>query len=261
MEVMLVRSTVGMTFENSRVRPFRSVHHTASAVSVCGGGTSLRPGEISLAHRGVLFLDEFTEFRRDLLESLRQPLEDGEIIVSRSSGTVTYPSRVLLAVACNPCPCGWYGDPVEQCRCSAADVERYQKKLSGPILDRLDMYVSVPRLTSDELLDVQGPGAEKSVDIRERVYRARSVQQKRWRRHGFSCNAEVPEKLLRKSLGMSGEASTFLKGLATSIRLSGRGISRVLKVARTVADLAGQEHVQPSHISEAIAYRETGFLS
>ncbi len=261
MEVMLVKSTVGMPFENSRIRPFRSVHHTASAVSVCGGGTSLRPGEISLAHRGVLFLDEFTEFRRDLLESLRQPLEDGEIVVSRSSGSVVYPSRVLLAVACNPCACGWYGDPVEPCRCSAADVERYQKKLSGPILDRLDMYVSVPRLTTEELLNIEGTGAEKSQSIRKRVFRARKIQQERWEKKGFSCNAEIPEKLLRTDLEMSPDAGAFLKSLASSIRLSGRGISRVLKVARTVADLEGSAHVKTPHVSEAIAYRETGFLS
>ncbi|HPI97677.1 MAG TPA: YifB family Mg chelatase-like AAA ATPase [Synergistales bacterium] len=260
-EVMLVRSTVGLAFENSRNRPFRAVHHTSSAVAVCGGGTSLRPGEITLAHRGVLFLDEFTEFRRDLLESLRQPVEDGNIVVSRSTGSVTYPSRVLLVAACNPCPCGWKGDPLEPCRCSPTEVERYQKKMSGPILDRIDLYVSVPRLSSRELLGLEGQQGEKSCRIRERVCAARKIQQKRWSSWGYSCNAELPEKLLRKEIPLKGDVRNFLQSIASSLRLSGRGLSRVLRVARTIADLEGSETVAVPHLSEALAYRETGFLS
>lgn len=158
MEVLLVRSTVGLPLDSSRRRPFRAIHHTSSTISVCGGGTNLRPGEVSLAHRGVLFLDEFTEFRRDLLESLRQPLEDGFISVSRASGSVTYPARVLFVAACNPCPCGFLGDPVEPCRCSPSAVDRYRRKMSGPILDRIDLCVTVPRLTPDELVQAEGQG-------------------------------------------------------------------------------------------------------
>ncbi|MCL1941846.1 MAG: YifB family Mg chelatase-like AAA ATPase, partial [Synergistaceae bacterium] len=161
-EVLLVRSTLGLSWNDGRRRPFRTVHFTASSVSVCGGGTSLRPGEISLAHRGVLFLDEFTEFRRDLTESLRQPIEDGKIFVSRVSGTVEYPCRVLLTLAANPCACGHLGDPVYECICSARDVERYKRKLSGPMLDRIDLQISVPRLLPEELLsfgEAAQPGA------------------------------------------------------------------------------------------------------
>ena len=261
MEVMLIRSTLGLGGSEGRERPFRPVHHTASTVSICGGGTNLRPGELSMAHRGVLFLDEFTEFRRDLLESLRQPLEDGEIVVSRASGSVTYPAQVLLVAACNPCACGWLGDPVEQCRCSAHDIERYQKKLSGPILDRIDLYVSVPRLTPDELLSLEGKCGESSAVIRKRVCRARKIQLDRWSGEGFRSNAELSEKLLRTSISLSTEARSFLGSVSGAIKLSGRGMSRILKVSRTIADLAGSETISTVHISEALAYRETGFLA
>jgi len=261
MEVMLIRSTLGLGCTASRERPFRPVHHTASTVSICGGGTNLRPGEISMAHRGVLFLDEFTEFRRDLLESLRQPLEDGEIVVSRATGSVTYPAQVLLVAACNPCPCGWLGDPVEQCRCSVHDIERYQKKLSGPILDRMDLYVSVPRLTPDELLNLEGKCGESSSAIRERVCKARKRQADRWSGDGFLSNAEIPEKLIRTKIGLSREARSFLSSVAGTMKLSGRGMSRILKVSRTIADLSGAEGISTADISEALAYRETGFLS
>lgn len=261
MEVMLVRSTLGLQCRTGRERPFRPIHHTASTVAICGGGANLRPGEISLAHRGVLFLDEFTEFRRDLLESLRQPLEDGEIVVSRSAGSVTYPSQVLLAVACNPCPCGWLGDPVEQCRCSSNEIERYQKKLSGPILDRIDLYVPVPRLTPEELLSLEGKCGESSSVIRERVCRARELQQERWADFNVSSNSELPEKVLRTKLGLAREARSFLGSVAGTLRLSGRGISRVLKVSRTIADLEGAGEISTTHVSEALAYRQTGFLA
>ena len=258
LEATLVRSTLGIPFEKGMHPPFRAVHHTASIVAICGGGSALRPGEISLAHRGVLFLDEFPEFRRDILESLRQPLEDGQITVSRASGSVTYPSRVLLAVACNPCMCGWIGDPVERCICSAADLERYRRKISGPILDRIDLHVAVPRLLPEELVAVEGDGGEGSAAIAGRVKAAREIQRTRWAESGCTCNAELPERLVKKSLHLDLKVRPFLASMAGRLRLSGRGISRVLKVARTIADLAASEKVEVSHVAEALAYRDGG---
>jgi len=258
LETALVRSTLGIPFDRGMKPPFRTVHHTASIVSICGGGSTLRPGEVSLAHRGVLFLDEFPEFRRDLLEGLRQPLEDGRITVSRASGSVTYPCRVLLVAACNPCPCGWSGDPVEKCTCSVPELERYQRKISGPILDRIDLHVPVPRLLPEELVAVEDTGAEPSAEIAFRVRKARELQRKRWSGTGFSCNAELPERMVKRSLMLSADVRPFLSSMAERLRLSGRGISRVLKVARTIADLASSEKVQVPHVAEALAYRDGG---
>ncbi|MDD2454026.1 MAG: YifB family Mg chelatase-like AAA ATPase [Synergistaceae bacterium] len=258
LETALVRSTLGIPFDRGMKPPFRTVHHTASIVSICGGGSTLRPGEVSLAHRGVLFLDEFPEFRRDLLEGLRQPLEDGRITVSRASGSVTYPCRVLLVAACNPCPCGWAGDPVEKCTCSVPELERYQRKISGPILDRIDLHVPVPRLLPEELVAVEDTGAEPSSAIAIRVRNARELQRKRWAGTGFSCNAELPERMVKRSLMLSADVRPFLSSMAERLRLSGRGISRVLKVARTIADLASTEKVQVPHVAEALAYRDGG---
>ena len=253
-ETLLVRSTLGLPAEPGRKRPFRMVHFSASSVAICGGGSSLRPGEISLAHRGVLFLDEFTEFKRDLTESLRAPLEDGQIVVSRASGTVVYPSRVLLALAANPCACGHLGDPVEKCVCSTVERARYKRKLSGPILDRIDLQIAVPRLLPEELLSFSN-NAESSETIRERVCKARAVQQKRWAAYGFSCNAELTEKIVRRHLELASDTRDFLSGMANKLNLSGRGISRVLKVARTIADLAGEPRIQIPHLAESLMYR------
>mgnify|MGYP003807232489 CR=1 FL=1 len=258
LEAAQVRSTLGMAFDPGMTPPFRTVHHTASTVSVCGGGATLRPGEVSLAHRGVLFLDEFPEFRRDLLEALRQPLEDGKITVSRASGSVIYPCRVLLVAACNPCPCGWDGDPVERCTCSAQERDRYRKKLSGPILDRIDLHVPVPRLLPGELVAVESEGGEGSGAIARRVRTARELQRERWAGDGFSCNAELPERMVKRALRLDKGVRPFLASMAERLRLSGRGISRVLKVSRTIADLAGSPGVEVSHVAEALAYRDGG---
>ena len=207
-----------------------------------------------IKHRGVLFLDEFTEFRRDLTESLRQPIEDGKIFVSRVSGTVEYPSRVLLALAANPCACGHLGDPVYECICSSREIERYKRKLSGPMLDRIDLQISVPRLLPEELLSFGGV-AESSAEIRKRVCRARKIQQNRWDEFGYSCNAELPEKIVRRNFDLSIESREYLTKMAGKLRVSGRGISRVLKVARTIADLAEEEKILASHIAESLMYR------
>lgn len=257
-ETLLVRSTLGIKPESGRIRPFRLVHFTASTVSVCGGGSDLRPGEISLAHRGVLFLDEYTEFRRDLTESLRAPIEDGEIVVSRAAGSVKYPSRVLLVLAANPCACGYLGDPVTPCKCSAYEIERYKRKLSGPIMDRIDLQIAVPRLTPEELLSIDSKGIspEPSASIRKRVISARNIQLERWKEYGYTCNAEIPERLVKKCLTIDDETRSYLVLMATRFNLSGRGMSRVLKVARTIADLSGDEKLQKKHIGEALIYRQ-----
>lgn len=257
-ETLLVRSTLGMPFKPGRVRPFRTVHFTASTVSICGGGSSLRPGEVSLAHRGVLFLDEYTEFRRDLTESLRAPIEDGIVTISRASGTVTYPSRVLLILAANPCACGYAGDPVMTCTCSSLDIERYKRKLSGPIMDRIDLQINVPRLTPEELLSFTDKNniPESSSVIRERVINARRIQQNRWREFGLTCNAELPEKLVRRFLTLDDNSRDYLARMAARFNLSGRGLSRVLKVSRTIADLAGDEKIDRKHLAEAMMYRQ-----
>ena len=260
LETLLIRSAVGLPAPVDRRRPFRQVHHTASTVSICGGGSDIRPGEVSLAHRGVLFLDEFTEFRRDLIEALRQPLEDGFITVNRAAGSVTYPSRVLLVLAANPCACGWRGDPVEQCRCSSVELERYRRKFSGPMLDRVDLYVSVPRLTPQELLELGGAGGESSASIRERVVRARAMQWERKRVTGAECNAELSERQLKNNVSLSTDARKYLSSMAERLRLSGRGLSRVLRVARTISDLAGSRSIEASSVAEALAYRDAGVL-
>lgn len=257
-ETLLVRSTLGIKPEPGRVRPFRTVHFTASTVSICGGGFDLRPGEVSLAHRGVLFLDEYTEFRRDLTESLRAPIEDGEIVVSRASGSVKYPSRVLLVLAANPCACGYLGDPVTPCKCSQYEIERYKRKLSGPIMDRIDLQIAVPRLTPEELLSIDSKGIspEPSASIRKRVINARKIQIERWKEYGYTCNAEIPEKLVKRCLTLDDETRSYLAAMAARFNLSGRGMSRVLKVARTIADLAGDESLTKKHVSEALMYRQ-----
>ncbi|WP_286952579.1 MULTISPECIES: YifB family Mg chelatase-like AAA ATPase [Aminobacterium] len=258
LESLQIHSSARPDYKPSLEPPFHIVHPTASTVAICGGGASLRPGEISLAHRGILFLDEFTEFRRDLLEALRQLLEDGSIVVSRAAGRVEFPCRVLLLAACNPCPCGWAGDPVESCSCSAYEKERYSKRLSGPILDRIDLHVSVPRLLPKELISFEDQSGEDSETVRQRVCEAREKQRLRWRKYGFHCNAELPERIIKRELNLGTDVRPFLIRMADNLRLSGRGISRVLKVARTIADLDNSSRVRVPHISEALAYRGGG---
>jgi magnesium chelatase family protein len=238
-------------------RPFRSPHHTVSTAGLLGGGsTVLRPGEVSLATHGVLFMDELTEFRRDAVEALRQPLEDGRIVVSRAAASVEFPARFTLVAAANPCPCGFDGDTLRHCRCPEHRILQYRQKLSGPLLDRIDLRIRVPRLTKEELLGSNA--GESSATVRARVQEARERQRHRYAKFGVLCNAHLPGTVARREARMAPGAEDLLARAVESMALTGRGFDRALKVARTAADLAGADLVGAAHLAEALSYR-TGF--
>lgn len=255
-----IYSVAGLTSREHPIvsmRPFRAPHHTVSAAGLSGGGTSPRPGEISLAHNGVLFLDELPEFRSDVLEVLRQPLEDGEVTVSRVAGTVTYPSRFMLVCAMNPCKCGWYGHPSGRCRCTERDVRRYHSKISGPLLDRIDLIVEVPALDYEELS--RRSSAERSADIKKRVNAAREIQRRRFGGDGTMCNAHIGSREMSEICALDAEGQALMHAAFDSMGLSARSYDRILRVARTIADLDGQETISPEHVAEAIQYRTYDF--
>ena len=253
-------SVAGLTSREHPIvsmRPFRAPHHTVSAAGLSGGGTSPRPGERSLAHNGVLFLDELPEFRSDVLEVLRQPLEDGEVTVSRVAGTVTYPSRFMLVCAMNPCKCGWYGHPSGRCRCTERDVRRYHSKISGPLLDRIDLIVEVPALDYEELS--RRSSAERSADIKKRVNAAREIQRRRFGGDGTMCNAHIGSREMSEICALDAEGEALMHAAFDSMGLSARSYDRILRVARTIADLDGQKNISAEHIAEAIQYRTYDF--
>ena len=255
-----IYSVAGLTSREHPIvsmRPFRAPHHTVSAAGLSGGGTSPRPGEISLAHNGVLFLDELPEFRSDALEVLRQPLEDGEVTVSRVAGTGTYPSRFMLVCAMNPCKCGWYGHPSGRCRCTERDVRRYHSKISGPLLDRIDLIVEVPALDYEELS--RRSSAERSADIKKRVNAAREIQRRRFGGDGTMCNAHIGSREMSEICALDAEGEALIHAAFDSMGLSARSYDRILRVARTIADLDGQERISPEHVAEAIQYRTYDF--
>ena len=240
-----------------KYRPFRAPHHTTSKVGLVGGGSNPHPGEISLAHRGVLFLDEFAEFGRNSLEVLRQPLEDGRISISRAAGTMVFPASFMLVAAANPCPCGFLGDNKRDCRCSVNQIMNYQRKLSGPILDRIDLHLNVPAVDVKKLMaDNKGRQLESSAGIRERVMKARKIQTKRFvGMKGIYCNADMKNKQIKQLVKLKIGANLLLKQAIGKYALSARTYFRLIKVARTIADLDNREEVEDGHMAEALQYR------
>ena len=235
-------------------RPFRTVHHTASANGIIGGGNNPKPGEITLAHRGVLFLDEIVEFPRNVLEVLRQPLEDGEVTISRAKHSVKYPADFMLLAAMNPCPCGFLGDREKHCTCSEYQINRYRAKLSGPLLDRIDIQIDVPRLTTEELL-MASDNNETSESIRKRVIAARKIQKERYKKEGILTNSQLTSKLIKKYCQTDDNSKEILKLAIQKYNLSGRRYDRILKLSRTIADLDNSEHITSKHITQALQYR------
>ncbi|MGH9469252.1 MAG: YifB family Mg chelatase-like AAA ATPase [Terriglobia bacterium] len=234
-------------------RPFRAPHHTISDAGLIGGGAVPRPGEVSLAHNGLLFLDELPEFQRNVLEVLRQPLEDGTVTISRAAMSLTFPARFMLAAAMNPCPCGFFNDPSRQCACTPPMIQRYISKISGPLLDRIDIHIDMPAVRYRELRD--DAGGETSDEIRRRVVKARDRQLERYQGEKIYCNAQMSPRHIRKYCAISAECERLLESAVNRLGLSARAHDRILKVARTLADLEGAESIGSSHISEAIQYR------
>ena len=235
-------------------RPFRSPHHSASAVGIIGGGGNPRPGEITLAHRGVLFLDEMVEFPRNVLEVLRQPLEDSEVTISRAVKSTKFPANFILLGAMNPCPCGFFGDTKKRCNCSDFQIKRYRAKLSGPLLDRIDIQINVPRLTEDELMKIE-PDKETSKDIKKRVIKAREIQAERYKNTKILTNSELTPKLINKYCALDDASKEILKSAISKFNLSGRAYDRILKIARTIADIEGSENISTPHIAQALQFR------
>ena len=257
LEVTQIYSVLGMLSKEHPLvvrRPFRSPHHTISNAGLVGGGTNPRPGEISMAHRGVLFLDEMPEFRKDTLDLMRQPLEDGSVTISRVSGAVTYPAEFMMVCAMNPCKCGWYGDPSGRCTCSAQAVESYRSRISGPMMDRIDIVIEVPAVKFEDLSN--RTEAEPSVRIKKRVDAARIRQQERFGKHTGMCNARMGPKELRQYCTLDDECKALAREAFDRLGLTARSFDRLLRVARTIADLEGSDEIRLMHIAEAIQYRE-----
>jgi magnesium chelatase family protein len=255
-ETTRIHSLMGMTYnENSLIatRPFRSPHHTISDAGLIGGGSMPLPGEVSLAHNGVLFLDELPEFKKNVLEMMRQPLEDGSITIARASVSLTYPSGFMLVAAMNPCPCGFFSDQGGKCTCSPQQVRQYMNRVSGPLLDRIDIHIEVPSLGHKELLSERE--GESSEFIRRRVDEARKIQQKRFEKEKIFCNADMDSKHLKTYCSLDGESKRLLEMAVKKLSLSARAYTRIIKVARTIADLDRKEKIGPEHLSEAVQYR------
>lgn len=256
LEITKIYSVAGLLSSGPSLitsRPFRSPHHTASGVALVGGGTWPRPGEISLSHRGVLFLDEFGEFSRQVLENLRQPLEDGIIHVSRAAGNLSFPAKFILVAAMNPCPCGYYGDSEKNCICSPSQIINYKKKISGPIIDRIDIHVDVPRVNFDKLSS--GQYGESSKDIKMRVQKARLKQRERFSSTPFITNSEMTSEAIKNFCPIDETSKQLLKNAVEQMHLSARAYFRILKLARTIADLDSSDNISQVHIAEALQYR------
>ncbi len=258
LEVTKVYSISGLLDKESLVikRPFRSPHHTSSHIGLIGGGAIPKPGEISLAHRGVLFLDEFPEFPRHVLEALRQPMEDGTITISRSSGRINFPAKFMLIAAQNPCPCGYLGDNHHECRCSLSQIMHYQKRVSGPMLDRIDIHLDVPAVRIEKLtIEDKNTKTESSDEIRKRVQRARDAQTKRFKNKKITANAEMSNKDIKEFCNLSNDCLSLLRLAVTKMNLSARSYHRIIKLSRTIADLESTENIKATHIAEALQYR------
>ncbi|MBX4191750.1 MAG: YifB family Mg chelatase-like AAA ATPase, partial [Candidatus Doudnabacteria bacterium] len=257
LEITKIYSVAGLLNLNKNlitVRPFRSPHHTSSAVALVGGGSNPRPGEISLAHRGVLFMDEFPEFARAVLENLRQPLEDGVVTVARASATVAFPAQFTLVAAQNPCPCGYLSDPTKSCICSPGQIAKYHKKISGPMLDRIDLHVEVGRIEYDKL--TSDTNAESSETVQERVQKARDIQTRRFENQPIiKTNSEMSIKEIREFCKLGDAEQVFMKAAVVKMYLSARSYHRILKLARTIADLESAEKLSINHLAEALQYR------
>lgn len=258
-ELTKIYSVAGMLRSDNPLvnqRPFRTVHHTASAVGIIGGGSNPKPGEITLAHRGVLFLDEMVEFPRSVLEVLRQPLEDGEVTISRAQTSINYPADFMLLGAMNPCPCGYLGDTKKHCTCNDFQIQRYRSRLSGPLLDRIDIQIEVPRLSSEELLNTnQSQKCETSAQIRERVVNARKIQSARYKDYPILTNSQLNAEYIKIFCKLDDKSENLLKTAIARFNLSGRSYDRILKLARTIADLQSSENIDSAHIAQALQYR------
>ncbi len=256
LEITKIYSVAGLLKNNLPLiinRPFRSPHHSVSKSGIIGGGALAKPGELSLAHYGILFMDEFPEFNKDTLESLRQPIEEGRVCISRVNYSVEYPAKIILVAAMNPCPCGFLGDESKECTCTPAQIMKYRNRISGPLLDRIDIHVEVPRIKYQDLQgNLSGDSSDK---IRKRVKKARLLQQQRFLGTGMKTNSEMGSKEVRRYCKINGKAASLIQTAFEKLHLSARGYSRVLKVARTIADLEGVENINENHIAEAIQYR------